>query len=73
MSYLRTKCEVKPWTNKTTVVISMPLPVMWLIVLGSLRPGVLLASDSSVQIGLNFKRISELFSFLLSKSDHQIA
>ena len=52
MFYLPTKCEVNLWTNRATVVISVSLPVIWLNVLGSIRPGVLLASDSNVRIGL---------------------
>ena len=52
MSYLPTKWEVNLWTNTITVVIIVPLPVIWLKVLGSLRPGVLLATGSSVRIGL---------------------
>ena len=53
MFYLPTKCEVKLWTDKVTVVIFVPLSVIWLKVLGRHRPGVLLASGSSVRIGLS--------------------
>ena len=38
MFYLPTKGEVNLWTNKVTVVMFVPLPAIWLKVLGSLRP-----------------------------------
>ena len=48
MYCLPTKCEVNLWTDIVTVVISVLLPVVWLKVVGGLRPGVLLASGTSV-------------------------
>ena len=53
MSYRPTKCKVNLWTSKVTVAVAF----IWLRSLGILRPEVLLATGSSVQIGLNLKRV----------------
>ena len=55
MPYLPTMCEVNLWTNKVTIIIFVALTVIWLKVLGRLRPGVLLAQ--AVSIGLTSMNI----------------